>query len=97
MARCCSHLLRRERSGTSLRSSYGNLTTDNIEGTDIIEPASLVLMGIDVELNGDILIHLNIVLLDAVLAEDAEDATFGIGSGNFDDIVLRHPCVTCAC
>jgi len=48
-------------------------------------------MGIDIELDGDILVHLKVKLLDTILAEDTEDATLGILTGNLDDIVLRHP------
>ncbi len=48
-------------------------------------------MGIDVKLNGDILIHLNIELLDALLAKNAKNTTLGILPRNFDDIILRHP------
>jgi len=48
-------------------------------------------MGINIELNGDILIQLDIVLLDTVFAEDTENATLGILPRDFNDIVLRHP------
>ena len=45
-------------------------------------------MSINIEANGDILTHLNVKLLDAVLAKKAEYATPGELSGNFDDIIL---------
>ncbi len=48
-------------------------------------------MGINIELNGDILIQLDIVLLDTVFAEDTENAALGILPRDFNDIVLRHP------
>ena len=45
-------------------------------------------MGVDVELNGDILVHLNVKLLDTILAKNAEDATSRELSGDLDDIIL---------
>lgn len=48
-------------------------------------------MGIDIELNGQILSLLNIELLDAVFAKEAEHTLTGILTGDFDDILLRHP------
>ena len=52
-------------------------------------------MGIDVELNGQILTLLDVELLDAVFSEDTEKTFTGILSRHFDDIVLRHPVVSC--
>ncbi len=54
-------------------------------------------MGIYIELYGHILVHLNIELLDAVLAENAEKHLTGILTRNFKNIVLRHPGIACAC
>jgi hypothetical protein len=48
-------------------------------------------MGIDVELDGQILTLLDIELLDAVLAKEAEHTLAGILTGDLDDILLRHP------
>ena len=54
-------------------------------------------MGIDIELNREILTLLDVELLDAVLAEDTEKTLAGILTRNLDDIILRHPIVTCTC
>ena len=48
-------------------------------------------MGIDVELNGEILTILNIKLFDAVFTKETEDTLAGILTGYFDNIFLRHP------
>ena len=45
-------------------------------------------MGINVELNGQILTLLDIELLDAILSEETEHAATGILSGYFDYILL---------
>ena len=99
--RSCRGSLRREgRSTGSIGIGTRNgshLTADNIVGADIVEPTALILMGVDIELNGHVLVHLKIKLLDAVFAENAEDTTSGILSGNFDNIILRHPRVSCTC
>ena len=52
-------------------------------------------MGVDIELNSHILVHLKIKLLDTVFTENTEDATLRILSGDFNDIILRHPRVSC--
>ena len=94
----------RERSGilrgewSSLRSggigvNYGGCgyrsgTTGNIIGTDIIEPTSVELVGIDIERYGQVIAHLNVKLFDAVFAKHAEDTLARILTRNFDDIVL---------
>ena len=52
-------------------------------------------MGIDVELNGQILTLLDVELLDTILSEDAEKTFTWILSGHFDNVVLRHPIVSC--
>ena len=51
-------------------------------------------MGINIELNGHILVHLNVKLFDAVFTEDSENATTGELSRNLNHIVLRHPLVS---
>ena len=48
-------------------------------------------MGIYVERDGIVLPHLNIELLDTVFTEDTEYTAARILTGDFDDIVLRHP------
>jgi hypothetical protein len=77
-----------ERSALDRSASYGSSTTYHIEGTDIIEPTAIELMGIDIERNGDILTHLDIELLDAIFTENTEDTLLGILTGNLYDIVL---------
>ena len=43
-----------------------------------------------------VLVKLDIELLDAVFAEDAEHALAGIGAGDFDYILLAHPRIASA-
>jgi len=85
-----SSLLRREWCGTSHRGrgNRRHLAANDVVSADIVEPTALILVSINVELNGDILVHLNVKLLDAVLAKKAEYATPGELSGNFDNIIL---------
>ena len=64
-------------------------------GADIVEPAALVFASIDIELNGDVLAHLDIELLDAVLTEDVEYHFARVLARYFDDIFLSHPRITC--
>ena len=45
-------------------------------------------MGINIELDGDVLVHLKVKLLDTVFAENAEYATLGVLSRNLDYIIL---------
>ena len=52
-------------------------------------------MGVDVELDGQVLTLLDVELLDAVLAEKTEHASARILTRHFDDILLRHPTVSC--
>ncbi len=98
-------LLGREGSCGSLRSSSDGSTwssgnrssaTYNVESTDIVEPTAIELVGINVELNGQVLTHLNIELPDTVFAKYAEHTLPGELARHLDDIVLRHPWVTCA-
>ena len=86
---------RSHRSGTRhWGTGYRHLTTQHIVGTDIVEPSALILVGIDIELDGDILVHLDIELLDPVFPKNAEHATLGILARDLYHIVLRHPSVT---
>ena len=80
-------LCRWERRCTCI-SYRGHLTTNHVVGTDFIEPTALILMGIDVELDGKILTILYVELLDTVFSEKAEYALARILSGNLDDILL---------
>ena len=90
-----SSWLRGERGSTSRRGStyYGryDTSTNDIEGTDIVEPTAVVLMGINIKLHRKILTWLNVKLLDAVLTKDAEQTLTGILARHFDYVVLRHP------
>ena len=78
-------------SDTSHRGNTGywrHLTAHDIIGTDLVEPTSIVLVGINVKLNRDIFAILNVKLLDAVLAENTEDTLTGILTWHLDDILL---------
>ena len=84
------------RSGTNGSAGYGSTshrgyTVKHVECTDIIKPPTVELMGINIKLDSHILTVLNVELTDTILAEYAEHATLGILTGNFDDIILRHP------
>ena len=93
----CRREGRGSRSDTSHRgTSNGHLTTQHVVGTDIVEPTALIFVGVDIELDGDILVHLNIELLNPVFSENTEHATLRILTRDFNHIVLRHPRVTCA-
>ena len=95
-------LSRREWSGSTLRrerSSYGSglrlyLTTNYVVGTDIIEPATLILTGINIKLDCQILTILDIELLDTILTKDVEHAPLGILTRHFKYILLSHPRIT---
>lgn len=92
--RCCC-LLRRERCS----GGYGacHLTADNVVGTNIVEPTSVVFTGINIKLNRDFLARLNIKLLDTILAKDVEQHLSGILTRNLNHVFLSHPWVTSAC
>lgn len=83
-------LLRREGCG-GLRLS---LATNDIVGSDIVEPASVEFMGINVKLHGKVFTVLDVELANAVFAKKTEHATAGELSRHLNDIVLRHPVVT---
>ncbi len=96
-----SRLLRREWTCGSGCSSTGNscsgrntlgyLTANNVESTDVVIPTALILMGINVELNGHIFSSLNVELFNPVFAKDAENHTARILSWYLNNIVLTHP------
>ena len=48
-------------------------------------------MRVNIELDSDILIHLNVELFNAVFTKNTEYATSWILPWHFDNIVLRHP------
>ncbi len=48
-------------------------------------------MGINIEGHRVVLSHLNIKLLNTVLAENTEDTTTGVLPRDFNNIILRHP------
>ena len=52
-------------------------------------------MRIDIELDGEIFTLLDIELFDSVLTKEAEYASAWILTRHLDDILLRHPTVTC--
>ena len=54
-------------------------------------------MGVNIELHRKIFSLLNIELFDSVFAEDTEKTFTWILSGNFNNVVLRHPVVSCTC
>ena len=56
-----------------------------------------MLVGVDVELDGDVLLTLlQGELLNAVLAEYAEDRFSRVHTWHLDDVFLRHPRVACS-
>ena len=76
------------------RTLWNGLAAGDVVGANLVEPTAIVLVGIDIELDGHILTILDIELLDAVFAKETEDTLAGILTGNLDDILLRHPGVT---
>jgi len=65
---------------------------EHVVAADFVEPAAVVLVGVDVELYGDVLFALlNVELPDAVFAEDAEDHALRVLRRHFQYILLRHP------
>ncbi len=77
--------------GSGLGNGLGGLATEHVESIDAVIPASLVLLGIDIKLDGDFLARLNIEHLDTFLAENTEHHATRILSGNFQNIFLVHP------
>jgi len=79
-----------ERSHTSGSSTgHGGDTCDSSLGrhhavsANVIKPASLIFMGINVKRHGVVLIHLNIKLLQSVLTKNGEHHVTHILSGHF--------------
>ena len=52
-------------------------------------------MGVDIKLYRQIFTLLDVELLNAVFAEDTEKTLTGKLTGHLDDIILRHPIVSC--
>jgi len=73
-----------------------SLTAHDVESTNLIEPTPIVLMGINVERNRQLLIRLDIKLLDTVFTKNTEDALARICTRNLNHIFLRHPRIACA-
>ena len=75
--------------GSSSRNggSTGYCRHDTI-GTDVVEPTTLILVGVNIEGHGIVLTHLNVKLFDTVFTEDTEETLTGILARNFNDIVL---------
>ena len=63
----------------------------HVEGTDLVKPTTIILMGINIKLDSHILTVLNVELTDTILAEYTKTALTGILTWNFNDILLRHP------
>ena len=66
----------------------------NLPHIDLIEPTALILMGVNVERNGQFLSTLYVELLDAILTKYPEANLLGILVVCFDYILLRHPGIT---
>lgn len=103
----CRLLCRKEGSGGSRwlrgegrsngRTTYAglrNLTAENIVGTYLVEPSSVVFVRINIKLHGEVFALLNVELLDSILTKKAEDALAGILTGHLNDVFLRHPRVS---
>jgi len=96
----CNRLLRGEGTGRgrcgacdggSGGDGLSHLATDDVEGTDVVEPTALILVRVNVELHGDIFTSLDVELLDAIFSKDAEDHAARVLSGNLNHVVLTHP------
>ena len=72
-------------SGNGSSTGYGRHDTI---GANVVEPTTLILMGVNIEGHGIVLSHLNVKLFDTVLTEDTEETLAGILARNFNDIVL---------
>ena len=91
-----SILLRSGCKRSGLWNRLSHLAANDVVGTNVVEPTSLPLTCVNVELNGDFFARLYVKLLDAILSKDVEDHPAGILSWYFDYILLRHPGVACA-
>jgi len=78
--------------GSGLRCSSGSaflhglgscLAAVDAEGTDIVEPAAIVLVGVDVEVYGQQFAYLNVECLQAFSSEDVEHKLPGEVAGHF--------------
>ena len=76
---------------SGLGNRLGNLSANNVVSANIVEPATVVLTSINIELNGDLLSSLYVELLDTVLAKDVEQHFAWVLTRHFDYILLRHP------
>ena len=79
-----------------LHTSSGlNLSADYIVCTNIVEPTTIILSCINIELNCEIFSLLDIELLNTVLTKNIKETTFRILTRNFKNIFLSHPLITC--
>lgn len=76
-------------SGSGNRLSY--LPTNDVEGSNFVEPTAVIFVSVNIELNGQLFAGLNVELLDAVFTKEAEHTLAWILAWHFDDILLAHP------
>ena len=75
----------------------GGHGTQHVVASHLVVPATLVLVGVDIKLDGDVLLTLlQGKLLDAILTEDAKAHPLGVHTWHLDDVFLRHPRVACS-
>jgi len=63
---------------------------------DVVEPAAIVFMGVDVEADTQLLATLDVHCSDAIGTKDAETTLTRILLVCLDDVFLTLPCVSCA-
>ena len=104
----CRLLCGREGSCRSLGSSLWREWSDTSSGScssdcctvyhaicaNLIKPTAIILVGVNVERNSHVFTHLDVELLDAILAKHAEHAFARILTRHLYYILLRHPRVT---
>ena len=79
----------------SLRNRLRNLSMNDIECADIVEPSSIVFTCINVELNCNLFTGLYVKLLNTVFAKDVKYHLSWVLSRYFNYILLSHPWITC--
>lgn len=70
---------------------------NNVESTDAVEPATLILMGVDVELNVQLITNIDIEVAQTILAEDIEDHSVGIVFMSLQNKALDLPVISSTC
>ena len=63
---------------------------------DVVEPAAVVFVGVDVEADAQLLATLDVHRSDAVITKDSKTTLTRILLVCLDDIVLTLPCVACS-